>query len=65
MDLNELLYIGGEVNKFFRMPQGPDSGFLLYDLQGQASLLFLIPAPPRTPTWTLRILSSRISRASI
>ncbi|MEP6663874.1 MAG: hypothetical protein ABJC04_09445, partial [Verrucomicrobiota bacterium] len=30
MELNQLLYLRGEVAKIFRMPQGPDSGFQLY-----------------------------------
>ena len=30
MDLNQFLYIGGEVLKSFRMPQGPDSGMQMY-----------------------------------
>lgn len=30
MELNELLYMQGEIVKIFRMPQGPDSGFLFY-----------------------------------
>jgi len=28
MELNEYLYMQGEVVKLFRAPQGPDSGFL-------------------------------------
>lgn len=31
MDLNEYIYYGGEVNRIFRMPQGPDSDFLMYE----------------------------------
>ncbi|HLQ47082.1 MAG TPA: PPC domain-containing protein, partial [Planctomycetaceae bacterium] len=31
MDLNQFLYIGGEVLKTFRMPQGPDSGMQMYN----------------------------------
>ncbi len=31
MDLNEYVYYGGEVNRIFRMPQGPDSDFLMYE----------------------------------
>jgi len=31
MELNELLYLNGEVVKLFRSPQGPDSGFLFYE----------------------------------
>lgn len=34
MELNELLYMGGEVCKIFRLPQGPDSGFQFYALGG-------------------------------
>ncbi|HMJ66318.1 MAG TPA: c-type cytochrome domain-containing protein, partial [Candidatus Binatia bacterium] len=30
MELNEYLYMQGEVVKLFRAPQGPDSGFLFY-----------------------------------
>ncbi|MFM9965247.1 MAG: c-type cytochrome domain-containing protein [Planctomycetaceae bacterium] len=30
MELNQFLYIGGEVLKTFRMPQGPDSGMQMY-----------------------------------
>lgn len=34
MTLNELIYTSGEVNKLFRAPRGPDSGFLLYEGEG-------------------------------
>ena len=30
MELNQYLYMDGEVGKYFRLPQGPDSGFLFY-----------------------------------
>ncbi len=30
MELNDLIYMRGEVSKLFRFPQGPDSGFLFY-----------------------------------
>ncbi|MDB6026813.1 MAG: translocation protein TolB [Verrucomicrobiales bacterium] len=30
MELNELMYLQGEVCKIFRMPEGPDSGFKFY-----------------------------------
>jgi hypothetical protein len=30
MELNQLLYMNGEICKIFRMPEGPDSGFQLY-----------------------------------
>jgi WD40 repeat protein len=31
MQLNELVYLNGEVVKLFRSPRGPDSGFLFYE----------------------------------
>ncbi|MBX7167110.1 MAG: pre-peptidase C-terminal domain-containing protein [Pirellulales bacterium] len=34
MELNEFLYLQGEVCRLFRLPQGPDSGFLLYAKNG-------------------------------
>src|SRR4029079_10253333 len=34
MELNELIYVNGEVSKFYRAPQGPDSGFLFYEGEG-------------------------------
>jgi WD40 repeat protein len=34
MELNQYLYMAGEVGKYFRLPQGPDSGFLFYDRKG-------------------------------
>jgi hypothetical protein len=34
MRLNEYLYLGGEVGKLFRAPQGPDSAFVLYEGDG-------------------------------
>jgi len=35
MDLNQFLYMNGEVVKLFRAPQGPDSGWNLYQNQGK------------------------------
>lgn len=35
MELNQYLYLGGEVCKLFRLPQGPDSGFNFYAWQGK------------------------------
>ncbi len=35
MDLNQLLYMNGEVVKLFRAPQGPDSAWNLYQNQGK------------------------------
>jgi WD40 repeat protein len=40
MELNELLYLNGELVKLFRMPQGPDSGFLFYSINGQRRCYF-------------------------
>ena len=35
MELNQFLYMQGEVCKIFRMPQGPDSGFQFYNFQNK------------------------------
>ena len=35
MDLNQFLYLNGEICKTFRAPQGPDSGFQLYSINGK------------------------------
>ena len=40
MELNDLLYMNGEVVKLFRAPQGPDSGFLFYSLNGKRQCYF-------------------------
>jgi len=40
MELNELLYLQGEVVKLFRAPQGPDSGFLFYASAGKRRAFF-------------------------
>lgn len=40
MELNEYLYLQGEVVKIFRMPQGPDSGFLFYTSAGKRRAYF-------------------------
>ncbi len=40
MELNEFLYLQGEVVKIFRMPQGPDSGFLFYTSAGKRRAFF-------------------------
>lgn len=34
MELNEYMYMAGEVCKLFRAPQGPDSGFNFYSVNG-------------------------------
>ncbi|MEW6305365.1 MAG: hypothetical protein AB1705_17955 [Verrucomicrobiota bacterium] len=35
MDLNQYLYMQGEVVKIYRMPRGPDSGFMFYTSEGK------------------------------
>jgi hypothetical protein len=40
MELNQLLYIGGEVVKLYRMPRGPDSGFQFYPGIGKRQCYF-------------------------
>ncbi len=40
MELNQWMYLNGEVAKLFRMPQGPDSGFLFYKSNGKRRLYF-------------------------
>lgn len=40
MDLNQFLYIGGEVLKTFRMPQGPDSAMQMYNNGGKRICFF-------------------------
>ncbi len=35
MDLNQLLYMNGEICKLYRAPRGPDSGFELYQNAGK------------------------------
>jgi hypothetical protein len=40
MELNEYLYLNGEVVRLFRAPQGPDSGFLFYSLNGKRRSYF-------------------------
>lgn len=35
MDLNQFLYMNGEICRTFRAPQGPDSGFQLYAIGGK------------------------------
>jgi hypothetical protein len=40
MELNQLLYMQGEVCKLFRAPQGPDSGFNLYAIGGKRWCFF-------------------------
>lgn len=35
MDLNQYVYLNGEICRIFRAPQGPDSGFVLYNFEGK------------------------------
>lgn len=41
MDLNEYVYLQGDIAKIFRMPRGPDSGFLFYANGGKRRSYFL------------------------
>lgn len=40
MELNQYLYLQGEVVRLFRAPQGPDSGFNFYGLNGRRRTYF-------------------------
>ena len=40
MELNQFLYLQGEVVRIFRMPQGPDSGFVFYSRNGKRRAFF-------------------------
>ncbi|MBT6498026.1 MAG: hypothetical protein HOL01_26225 [Planctomycetaceae bacterium] len=40
MQLNQYMYISGEISKLFRMPQGPDSGFVFYSVGGKRHCYF-------------------------
>ncbi|MBL9123547.1 MAG: pre-peptidase C-terminal domain-containing protein [Planctomycetaceae bacterium] len=40
MELNEYMYLQGEVCKIFRLPQGPDSGFQFYGSNGMRHCYF-------------------------
>lgn len=40
MDLNELIYFSGDVARIFRLPRGPDSGFLFYAVNGKRRAYF-------------------------
>jgi WD40 repeat protein/mono/diheme cytochrome c family protein len=40
MELNQWMYMNGEVAKIFRMPEGPDSGFQFYTIGGKRTAYF-------------------------
>ncbi len=40
MELNQYMYFGGEVVRLYRLPQGPDSGFLFYTTAGKRRCYF-------------------------
>ena len=40
MQLNQMVYLNGEVVKLFRSPRGPDSGFLFYEGDGGKRLCY-------------------------
>jgi WD40 repeat protein len=40
MELNEFLYLNGEVMRLFRMPQGPDSDMMMYSSAGKRRVYF-------------------------
>ncbi|HIA01540.1 MAG TPA: hypothetical protein EYN66_06460, partial [Myxococcales bacterium] len=40
MRLNQFLYMRGELGKFLRLPQGPDSGMLFYSVNGKRKCYF-------------------------
>jgi hypothetical protein len=40
MDLDQYLYMNGEIGKFFRAPRGPDSGYDFYDNGGKRRTYF-------------------------
>ncbi len=40
MELNELMWMNGDVAKIFRMPEGPDSGFQFYTINGKRRAYF-------------------------
>lgn len=40
MDLNQFLYMNGEIGKFYRAPRGPDSGYDFYENRGKRRTYF-------------------------
>lgn len=56
MELNELVYLQGEVCKIFRMPRGPDAGFLFYTSAGKRRGFFdtgAVAHPLDEPSYTV------------
>ena len=47
MELNQFVYLGGEVCRLFRAPRGPDAGFLFYNRGGR--LAFFDTSPVAHP----------------
>ena len=41
MDLDEYVYLQGDIGKIYRLPRGPDSGFLFYSNNGKRRSYFL------------------------
>ena len=40
MELNDFIYLNGDVARLFRMPQGPDSDLLFYASNGKRRSYF-------------------------
>ncbi|MEX2185647.1 MAG: c-type cytochrome domain-containing protein [Pirellulales bacterium] len=40
MELNQYMYVGGDICRLFRFPQGPDSDFLYYESNGRRRAYF-------------------------
>ena len=60
MELNELLYVGGEVVKLWLYPRGPDSGFKVYPGFGSRFTYFDTTATTHAlnePAWIVRELA--------
>ncbi len=54
MELNEFMYVEGEVVKLFKMPEGPDSAYVFYTIDGSRRCYFDTSAtvhPIETPVY--------------
>ena len=61
MEINELLYCGGEVVKLWLYPRGPDSGFKVYPGSGKRQTYFDTTANSHAlgePAWIVRELAA-------